>query len=199
VAQHCLDRRSARDGFDPPGESQNVAPMPVGQEKIGGGRYILSGQGMFEGPEPGYGGFLGRRILGGSVLRHRCFLLFTGGRIADPEAAEQPARPTAPFGVPAAAWHDRKRNQKKRKGRNAACSNSTTPSSASASASARPVGTCKLGTDPVAVIDPLSMKVIGPEGLRMADASAMPAMVSGNTYAATNMIAEKASDLILAG
>jgi choline dehydrogenase-like flavoprotein len=50
--------------------------------------------------------------------------------------------------------------------------------------------------DPMAVVDPLSMKVIGLSGLRVADASCMPRMVSGNTYAATNVIAEKAADLI---
>ena len=61
-----------------------------------------------------------------------------------------------------------------------------------------PVGSCKLGTDPMAVVDPQSMRVIGLTGLRVADASCMPTMVSGNTYAATNMIAEKASDLIAA-
>jgi choline dehydrogenase len=55
-----------------------------------------------------------------------------------------------------------------------------------------------MGIDPMAVIDPASMKVIGLEGLRVADASCMPTMVSGNTYAATNMIAEKAADLIAA-
>jgi len=58
------------------------------------------------------------------------------------------------------------------------------------------VGSCKLGTDPMAVVDPRTMRVIGLEGLRIADASCMPTMVSGNTYAATNMIAEKASDLV---
>jgi choline dehydrogenase len=70
---------------------------------------------------------------------------------------------------------------------------------ATGSTTYHPVGSCKLGTDPMAVVDPLSMRVIGLEGLRVADASCMPTMVSGNTYAATNMIAEKASDLILAG
>ena len=68
---------------------------------------------------------------------------------------------------------------------------------ATGSTTYHPVGSCKLGTDPMAVVDPLSMRVIGTEGLRVADASVMPTMVSGNTYAATNMIAEKASDLIL--
>jgi choline dehydrogenase len=68
---------------------------------------------------------------------------------------------------------------------------------ATGSTTYHPVGTCKLGTDPMAVVDPASMKVIGLQGLRVADASVMPTMVSGNTYAATNMIAEKASDLVL--
>ena len=57
------------------------------------------------------------------------------------------------------------------------------------------MGTGKLGTNPMAVVDPQSMKVLGLSGLRVADASCMPRMVSGNTYAATNMIAEKAADL----
>ncbi|WP_395708299.1 GMC family oxidoreductase [Reyranella sp.] len=69
---------------------------------------------------------------------------------------------------------------------------------ATGSTTYHPVGTCKLGTDPLAVVDPLSMRVVGLTGLRVADASCMPRMVSGNTYAATNMIAEKASDLIAA-
>jgi len=70
---------------------------------------------------------------------------------------------------------------------------------ATGSTTYHPVGSCKLGTDPMAVVDPATMKVIGLEGLRVADASVMPTMVSGNTYAATNMIAEKGSDLILQG
>ena len=67
---------------------------------------------------------------------------------------------------------------------------------ATGSTTYHPVGTCKLGTDPRAVIDPLSMRVLGLQGLRVADASCMPTMVSGNTYAATNVIAEKGADLI---
>jgi choline dehydrogenase len=67
---------------------------------------------------------------------------------------------------------------------------------ATGSTTYHPVGTAKLGTDPRAVVDPMSMRVLGLQGLRVADASCMPTMVSGNTYAATNVIAEKGADLI---
>jgi len=61
-----------------------------------------------------------------------------------------------------------------------------------------PVGTCKMGVDPMAVTD-ASLRVRKIKGLRVADAAVMPTIVSGNTNAAVIMIAEKAADLIRSG
>jgi choline dehydrogenase len=60
-----------------------------------------------------------------------------------------------------------------------------------------PVGTCRMGSDPLAVVDS-RLRVHGVDGLRVADASVMPVIPRGHTNATTIMLAERAADLIRA-
>jgi choline dehydrogenase len=59
-------------------------------------------------------------------------------------------------------------------------------------------GTCRMGVDAEAVVDP-ELRVYGVEGLRVADASVMSAVTSGNTHAPTTMIGERAAEFVLSG
>jgi choline dehydrogenase len=60
-----------------------------------------------------------------------------------------------------------------------------------------PSCTCRMGVDADSVLDPLSMRVHGVDGVRVVDASSMPYVTNGNIYAPVMMLAEKAADLIL--
>ena len=68
---------------------------------------------------------------------------------------------------------------------------------ADAETALHPSCTARMGTDPMGVVDPSTMRVHGTEGLRVVDASVMPTLTNGNIYAPVMMTAEKSADLIL--
>ena len=106
-------------------------------------------------------------------------------RGADIQRAILDAAPLAPYrGKPlyALAQHDRKAVEQDIRNR--------------ADTQYHPVGTCKMGHDPLAVVDD-QLRVHGIAGLRVADASIMPTLIGGNTNAPSIMIGEKAADMLL--
>jgi choline dehydrogenase len=60
-----------------------------------------------------------------------------------------------------------------------------------------PSCTAKMGTDPMSVVDPDTMRVHGVDGLRVVDASVFPSITNGNIYAPVMMVAERSADLVL--
>ena len=60
-----------------------------------------------------------------------------------------------------------------------------------------PSCTCAMGTGPMSVVDPATMRVHGADGLRVVDASVMPYVTNGNIYAPVMMLAEKSADIII--
>ena len=68
---------------------------------------------------------------------------------------------------------------------------------ADAETALHPSCTARMGTDPMGVVDPSTMRVHGVQGLRVVDASVMPTLTNGNIYAPVMMTAEKSADLIL--
>jgi choline dehydrogenase len=60
-----------------------------------------------------------------------------------------------------------------------------------------PSCSCRMGVDDLSVVDPITMRVHGLDGVRVVDASVMPYVTNGNIYAPVMMLAEKAADIIL--
>ena len=111
-------------------------------------------------------------LVGGQRLIEKLFAMPSLSRIVIGDRA--PAKPI----VDEAEWADYVRNK--------------------AAPAYHPVGTCRMGTDAMAVTDPATLKVHGIEGLRVIDASVIPSLTSGNTNAPTIMIGERGADMIRA-